>query len=84
MLDLLWRTCFRWALHPHHVTGDGKYGTVENIAAVEEAGIRAYISVCAACSLKPECTTNKDGRSIRRGPGDEYIDKVKSYMQTKP
>lgn len=140
MLDLLWRTCFRWALRPHHVTGDGKYGTVENIAAVEEAGIRAYMalheaggrggfflksaftydaerdlyhcpaeeslrplgnaenrrsrgetvtyraqgSVCAACSLKPECTTNKNGRSIRRGPGDEYIDKVKAYMQTEP
>jgi hypothetical protein len=140
MLDLLWRTCFRWALRPHHVTGDGKYGTVENIAAVEQAGIRAYMalheaggrggfflksaftydaerdlyhcpageslrplgnaenrrsrgetvtyraqgSVCAACSLKPECTTNKNGRSIRRGPGDEYIDKVKAYMQTEP
>jgi transposase len=140
MLDLLWRTCFRWKLHPHHVTGDGKYGTIENIAGVEEAGIRAYMalheaggrggfflkstftydaerdlylcpsgekmrpmgdaeehrrqgktityraggSVCAACSLKPQCTTNKNGRSIRRGPGDEYIDKVKAYMQTGP
>jgi hypothetical protein len=20
MLDLLWRTCFRWRLRPHHVT----------------------------------------------------------------
>src|SRR5215207_5437077 len=32
MLDLLWRTVFRWKIRPHHVTGDGKYGTVENIA----------------------------------------------------
>ena len=31
MLDLLWRTAFRWKVKPHHVTGDGKYGTVENI-----------------------------------------------------
>jgi hypothetical protein len=138
MLDLLWHTNFRWNLHPHHVTGDGKYGTIENIAAVEEAGIKAYLalheaggrggffrksafaydtnkdlylcpageslrplgdaenrrsrgetvtyratgSVCAACSLKPQCTTNKNGRSLRRGPGDEYIDRVRAYMET--
>ena len=140
MLDLLWRTVFRWKLRPHHVTGDGKYGTIENIKAVEGAGIRAYLglheaggrggffpksafaydaeedrylcpagktlralgdakdnrrrgkvvtyrakgSVCAACSLKPRCTTNKNGRSLRRGPGDGYIDLVRAYMQTEP
>jgi transposase len=139
MLDLLWRTTFRWGLKPHHVTGDGKYGTAENIAAVEDADIRAYVglheaggrgsgffpksvfsydaerdvylcpaggllrplgdadkrrrlgevvtyravgSVCAACPLKPECTTNKNGRNIRRGPGDEYIDRVRAYHGT--
>jgi transposase len=45
MLDLLWRTAFRWKIRPHHVTGDGKYGTVENIAVVEESGIRAYLGL---------------------------------------
>lgn len=45
MLDLLWRTCFRWGLWPHHVTGDARYGTHENIAAIEKAGIRAYVSL---------------------------------------
>ena len=140
MLDLLWRTCSRWKLRPHHVTGDGKYGSIENIRAVEEAGIRAYIglheaggrggffpksvfaydteediylcpagetlralddaegnrkwgrivtyrakgSVCAACDLKPQCTTNKNGRSLRRGPGDEHIDLIRAYMETEP
>lgn len=43
---------------------------------------RATGSVCAACSLKPQCTTNKNGRSLRRGPGDEYIDRVRAYMET--
>jgi Transposase DDE domain len=119
----------------------GKYGTVENITAVEESGIRAYLrlheaggrgrdffpksaftydaekdlyicpagetlralgdpqdirsrgkvvtyrargSVCAECSLKPRCTTNKNGRSLRRAPKDEYIDLVRTYMQTEP
>src|SRR5215212_7074378 len=28
MLDLLWRTCFRWGLRPHHVTGDSIYGSL--------------------------------------------------------
>jgi hypothetical protein len=142
MLDLLWRTAFRGKIRPHHVTGDGMYGTVENIAAVEESGIRAYLglheaggrgsnffpkrvftydaendlclcpagetlralgdaqdrrsrgkvvtyhrargSVCAACSLKPRCTTNKNGRSLRRGPGEEYIDLLRAYTQTEP
>jgi transposase len=40
--DLLWRVCFRRKVWPHQVTGDTTYGTVENIVAVENAGIRAY------------------------------------------
>ena len=41
--DLLWRVCFRRRIWPHHVTGDAKYGTTENIVAIEDAGIRAYL-----------------------------------------
>jgi transposase len=43
MLDLIFRTCFRWKLRPRHVTGDTKYGTIQNIKALEDAGIRAYV-----------------------------------------
>ena len=43
MLDLLWRSCFRWRLWPRQVTGDTTYGTLENIKAIEDAGIRAYL-----------------------------------------
>jgi hypothetical protein len=43
MLDLLFRSRFRWRLRPYSVTGDAAYGTVENIAAVEKAGMRAYM-----------------------------------------
>jgi transposase len=43
MLDLIFRARFRWGLHPRQVTGDTKYGTIENIAALETAGIRAYV-----------------------------------------
>ena len=43
MLDLLWRARFRRKLHPRQATGDTTYGTVENIVAFEDAGIRAYV-----------------------------------------
>lgn len=43
MLDLLWHVRFRWKLHPRQVTGDTRYGTLENIKAIEDAGMRAYI-----------------------------------------
>jgi len=41
--DLLWRVRFRRKLRPHQVTGDTTYGTIENVVAVEDAGIRAYV-----------------------------------------
>jgi transposase len=47
-LDLLWWTRFRWKLWPRQVTGDSKYGTVENIAAIERERIRAYFPLSAA------------------------------------
>lgn len=40
MLDLLWRTCFRWTLWPDQVTADTTYGTIENIMPIEDAGYR--------------------------------------------
>ena len=43
MLDLLWRVRFRWKLYPRQVTGDTKYGTIENIKALEDQSIRAYV-----------------------------------------
>jgi hypothetical protein len=45
MLDLLFRSCFRWHLQPRSVTGDATYGTRENMAAIERAGIRAYTAL---------------------------------------
>src|SRR6266516_3876989 len=43
MLDLLWRTRFRWKLWPRQATGDTTYGTVDNIVALEHEHIRAYV-----------------------------------------
>jgi transposase len=44
-LDLLWRTLFRWKLHPRQVTGDKTYGTADIVAALEGADIRAYVAL---------------------------------------
>ena len=43
MRDLIFRTRFRRKLRPRQVTGDTKYGTIENIRALEDAGICAYV-----------------------------------------
>jgi transposase len=47
LLDQLRRVQFRWRLRPEQVVADrvptGRYGTAENIRALEEAGIRAYV-----------------------------------------
>jgi transposase len=53
MLDLLWRTSFRYKLRPKRVTGDTAYGTIENIAAVERVGIRAYVPLTRAGKARP-------------------------------
>ncbi len=45
MLDLPWRTIFRWGARVRRVTGDAAYGTRENIAAMEKAGVRAYTAL---------------------------------------
>jgi len=45
MLDLAWRVRFRWKLRPRQVTGDSKYGTGEDLQALEAMGLRAYIPV---------------------------------------
>ena len=45
MQQMLFRSTFRWGLRPRSVTGDAAYGTRENIAAIEKAGIRAYTAL---------------------------------------
>lgn len=43
MLDLAWHVRFRFHLWPHQTTGNTTYGTLENIMALERAGIHAYM-----------------------------------------
>lgn len=76
-LDLLWRARFRWKLRPHQVTGDTKYGTVENVTALERAGIRAYVPL-SEVGHRPGLFTEQDftydeQADVYRCPGDRTL-----------
>jgi transposase len=77
MLDLLWRTSFRWQIRPKQVTGDTAYGTTENIAAVERAGIRAYVPLTGAGKARPYFSKEEFAydpeRDVYRCPAGETL-----------
>jgi len=45
MLDLTNWVCSKWKLQPRLAVGDAKYGTFQNIAGLEDAGIKAFVSI---------------------------------------
>lgn len=45
MLDLVDWVRSRWRLEPKIAVGDAKYGTVQNIVGLEQAGIKAYVPI---------------------------------------
>jgi len=59
MLDLLWRTSFRWKLRPHQITGDTAYGTTEN-----KTGRQALL-VATGQNVKRLLTFGRKGRDAR-------------------
>jgi hypothetical protein len=75
MLDLLWRTRFRWKLWPRHVTGDKKYGTEENLVAIEEQGIRAYIPI-------PDMDHRTEFLSAQEFTYEACLERVRAYQPT--
>ncbi len=56
MQEMLFRSRFRWRLHPRSVTGDAAYGTKENIEAIEKAGTSAPTLRCLARKSAPLCS----------------------------
>ncbi len=69
MLDLLFRTRFRWRAKVRRVTGDATYGTKEIVAAVEKASIRAYISMADFEGRSPHYGAS---RFVYESEGDLY------------
>ena len=89
--DLLWRARFRWHLHPKQAIGDSTYGTVDNIRALEEAGVRAYVPLSAVGTRSgffgPEAFTydaEQDVYTCQNGTvlrfrGNHYAARVRAY-----
>lgn len=85
-LDLLWWTRFRWRLRPRQITGDTKYGTVENIVAIEDQHIRAYVPLSDA-GRRPGLFDEQDfvydaATDTYRCPGGQSL-RFLSHCQTK-
>ncbi len=90
--DLLWRARFRWHLHPKRAIGDSTYGTVDNIRALEEAGIRAYVPLSAVGKRSgffgPEAFTYDaeqdvytcENGTVLRFRGNHYDARVRAYQ----
>ena len=53
MRDLVFRARFRWKLRPRHMTGDTKYGTTDNIVALEREHIQAYVPIADLTQRTP-------------------------------
>jgi transposase len=53
MRDLVFRARFRWKLRPRHVTGDTKYGTTDNIVALEREHLQAYVPIADLSQRTP-------------------------------
>jgi len=76
-VDLLWRTRFRWKLHPRQVTADSKYGAAENIVAIEREHIHAYVPL-SQVGRKPGLFRDTDfvynpGADTYHCPGKETL-----------
>jgi transposase len=76
-LDLLWRARFRWKLRPRQITGDTKYGTLQNIVAIEHQRIHAYVPLSEA-GHRPGLFQEQDfvydaGTDTYRCPGNETL-----------
>ncbi len=85
-LDLLWHARFRWQLRPRQVTADTKYGTVENIVAIEDEHIRAY-GPLSAVGQRPGLFRDTDfvydaAADVYRCPGDQTLRFISQCDQT--
>jgi hypothetical protein len=62
----------------------GKKANNEEQQAGKEIFYRAKASSCKVCPLREKCTTNKQGRSLRRAPLEEHVDVVRAYRGSEP
>ncbi len=87
MHDLLWQARFRRKLRPRQATGDTTYGTVENVVAIEDEGIRAYVPLPDFDRRTPGFgklqVADEAEANVYRCPGGEVLRPIKR-RQTQP
>jgi transposase len=70
MLDLLWRSAFRWHLWPHHVTGDAKYGTAEMVPQrtlrPSSGRTSGHLGRCTVAGASPTSLVEKASPTTRK------------------
>ena len=76
-LDLLWHARFRWQLRPRQITGGTKYGTIDNVVAIEDQRIRAYVPLSEA-GRRPGLFADTDftydaAADLYRCPGEQPL-----------
>jgi hypothetical protein len=64
MLDLARWVRFRWQVFPQLAVGDAKYGTVNNIAGLEQDGIRTYLPTSDLSQLTPFIQLNSSSMTL--------------------
>ena len=92
MLDLRDRARFRYRLHPRRAVADAKYGTGENLRALAERGIRAYMPLAEYDRSRPffrqqdftydreqDCYRCPQGEVLAYR-GDNFVTRVRIYQ----
>jgi len=86
MLDQLRRVLFRWKLDPKRAIADTTYGTIENIVALEDMGIRAYVPLPdfderTPCFGASKFAYDADTDSYRCPNGETLVRKNAKYTE---
>jgi hypothetical protein len=66
MLDLLWRSCFRWRIWPHHVTADGKYGAPPRTLLPSNGRTSGRWWGCTRAGASPTSSARRTSPTIRK------------------
>ena len=70
------------ATDTYHCPGKATLRFLSQSDATQRRIYQAPAAVCAACSLRAQCTTASRGRRISRNLDEEYLDRVRGYHGT--
>jgi hypothetical protein len=66
-----------------YICPHGQFLPLSSFDRYQQAFIyRTSPKICNACPLKPECTTSRYGRMVRRSLVQDYLDRIRTYRTT--